>query len=360
MERHYRKPAAKSIRSKMLVTLVTFMVLLLLNLHIGSAKAEDLEPNGETQVDKKEEKTSSITDFLFKWITSIQPSDARSFLGRELPGLAEYDTEIVVAGEGTDLTNLPYESSPPLEVLLKEQEVAEDQLEKDVQSEEKAAEAPLENSVFIYHTHNLESFLPLLKETKDVNKAFTSDERANVVGLGQGLANRLIKSGIGVHHDRTNVNQELLNRKWKYTASYKLSSEIVKEVSSNNPDLRYYIDIHRDSARRDKTTKEINGKSYARLYFIIGKENKDYHKNLAFAEKLHAEIEKRYPGLSRGVFLKNKLDGNGVYNQDVSDRAILVELGGVDNSLDELNRTMDAFSEVFADLYWEENGGRKE
>ena len=48
----------------------------------------------------------------------------RSLLGRELPAFSLFDTEIIVAGEGTDYTNMPIESAPPLEILQAEKEAA--------------------------------------------------------------------------------------------------------------------------------------------------------------------------------------------------------------------------------------------
>jgi stage II sporulation protein P len=303
----------------------------------------------------------NVTDALFSLATNVKPTDARTFLGTELPGLVYFDTEIVVAGEGTDLSTLPFESAPPAEVLMNEREVAEEKLQQPVADKPaQPAKKPEKTDVLIYHSHNMEAFLPLLKNTKDANKAVTSDERANVVGLGSKLSDALMQKGIGASQDKTNINKELLKREWTYSSSYKVSNEVVHTSAEANPNLKYFIDIHRDSARKDKTTATINGKTFARLYFIVGKENKNYQANLEYTKKLNAKVEEKYPGLSRGVFLKTKLEGNGVYNQDISNRAILVELGGVDNNLEELHRTVDALSEAFADIYWDENGGSKE
>jgi stage II sporulation protein P len=303
----------------------------------------------------------NVTDALFSLATNVKPTDARTFLGTELPGLVYFDTEIVVAGEGTDLSTLPFESAPPAEVLMNEREVAEEKLQQPVADKPaQPAKKPEKTDVLIYHSHNMEAFLPLLKNTKDANKAVTSDERANVVGLGSKLSDALLQKGIGASQDKTNINKELLKREWTYSSSYKVSNEVVHTSAEANPNLKYFIDIHRDSARKDKTTATINGKTFARLYFIVGKENKNYQANLEYTKKLNAKVEEKYPGLSRGVFLKTKLEGNGVYNQDISNRAILVELGGVDNNLEELHRTVDALSEAFADIYWDENGGSKE
>jgi stage II sporulation protein P len=303
---------------------------------------------------------SKMSTLAFQLATAIKPTDARTFLGNELPGLRLYDTEIVVAGEGTNLSNLPYESSPPLEALLNERKVAEDKLrQKDNPQENKLIPNPEKKNVFIYHTHSWESFLPLLEGAEKPNDAVSSDQRVNVVGLGERLATNLMKKGIGVEHDKTNMTQQLKKKGWDYTKAYAGSREIVTAAATNNNDLKYFIDIHRDDARKSITTKTINGESYARLYFIIGKENKNYQENLEFVKKLNSELEVKYPGISRGVFLKTYSEGNGIYNQDISNKATLVEIGGVDNNLDELNRTVDAFSDILSNYYWNSNDAKE-
>lgn len=48
-----------------------------------------------------------------------------------------------------------------------------------------------------------------------------------------------------------------------------------------------------------------------------------------------------------------KYSGNAVYNQNLSNNAILIEFGGVDNTFEELNRSADALADVFSDFYWD-------
>ncbi|MBT2258969.1 stage II sporulation protein P [Priestia megaterium] len=128
---------------------------------------------------------------------------------------------------------------------------------------------------------------------------------------------------------------------------------MLQTSTNQNRNLTFFFDLHRDSQRRSITTKEINGKNYARLFFIIGTEYKNYEKNLQFAKGLNTLLEKNYPGISRGIFEKNKTQGNGVYNQDLSTHSIIIEVGGVDNTMEEMYRTTDALAEVIADYYWQ-------
>lgn len=306
--------------------------------------------------------TSNLSTLAIQLATSVKPTDARTFLGNELPGLRLYDTEIAVAGEGTNLSNIPYESPPPTEILLQERKVVEEEL-KGRTTEDKDDEQitnPDEKTVFIYQSHSWESFLPLLEGAKKPNEAISSDERVNVIGLGSRLAQNLMKKGIGVEQDKTNMTQELQQKGWKSTKAYTVSGTIVDQAATaTKGEYVYYIDIHRDSARKNITTKTINGETYARLYFVVGKENENYLENLDFAKTLHQKLEKKYPGISRGVFLKSKSEGNGVYNQDVSNKAMLIEIGGVDNNLDELERTVDVFADILAEYHWENHEAKE-
>ncbi|MFE8702287.1 stage II sporulation protein P [Cytobacillus sp. FJAT-54145] len=292
----------------------------------------------------------TFSDLALKLATNIQPTDTRTFLGSELPGFSIFDTEIVVAGEGTDFTTLPIESAPPMDVLLKEREIANEMLKE----EEDESSPPMvtgKKSVFIYHTHSSEAFIPLLKGVTKANEAFSTNEKVNVVAVGKRLATELNKHGIGVELDTTNMTEELQKKSWTYGKSYSASRSIVQEAMATNEDLDFLIDIHRDGQRKDITTKMINGKPFARLFFIVGEENKNYEQNLKIASELEVMLEQRYPGISRGVFVKGKSEGNGVYNQDLSTRALLVEFGGVDNDLTELYNTVEVFAEIFSEYY---------
>ncbi|MDR4946994.1 stage II sporulation protein P [Neobacillus cucumis] len=311
------------------------------------------------EMDKSVITFSKMTNLAFQIGTTIKPTDARTFLGNEIPGLGAYDTEIVIAGEGTNITNLPSESAPPNEVLQNARKASEDSLKQNqTTNNNKPVTNPEHKTVFIYHTHSWESYLPLLKDATNPNDAISSDERANVIGLGDRLATNLMRKGIGVDHDKTNMTQELLKKGWQSTQAYTESRQIVEAAATQDKELKYFIDIHRDSARKQLTTKTINGVNYARLYFVVGRENKNYLDNLEVAKALNNELEKKYPGVSRGVFLKTYKEGNGVYNQDISSKAMLIEIGGVDNNLNELDNTIDVFSDILADYYWKANDAK--
>ncbi len=105
-----------------------------------------------------------------------------------------------------------------------------------------------------------------------------------------------------------------------------MSREVVVEALQKNKEVQLVFDLHRDAARKNVTTTTINGIDYARSYFVIGTGNPSFEKNLKLAEKLHYMIEKKYEGLSRGVFKGKVTQQNGIYNQDLAEIHFLLRL----------------------------------
>ncbi|ADC52081.1 stage II sporulation protein P (plasmid) [Alkalihalophilus pseudofirmus OF4] len=305
-----------------------------------------------------ESRNPSLGKIAFEIMTSINLGDPRTFLGRELPGFSFYDGTIVVAGEGSDFTNMPTsESAPPMDVILAEREAASESLanmneETSDESNDMSAESQVteNNIVHIIHSHSRESFLPELKNVSEPNDAWHAE--VNVTLVGERLGNELEKRGIGTEVDKTDISGMLSERGWSYPQSYEASRDLIKTAMENNQDLEFFFEIHRDALRRDITTVTINGIEYARTYFVIGKNNPNYEKNQKLAEDLHYLLEKHYPGLSRGVLVKDGTGINGRYNQDLSENSILIEMGGVDNTLGESYRTSEVLADIISEYYW--------
>ncbi|MCY8484339.1 stage II sporulation protein P [Bacillus atrophaeus] len=298
-----------------------------------------------------------LSRLSLKLATSINLEDPRSFLGRELPGFSQFDTEILVAGQGTDYTNMPSESPPPSEVMQEEKEANLAEIENQQTKKENTEQEPPKQTtgdrkvVYIYHTHNTESYLPLLKG--ETNPDMARHSKANVTLVGGMFGKALEAQGVGATVDKTDIQAKLNKKGLNYARSYDESRPVVKEALTKNKNLQYIIDIHRDSKRKKNTTTTIKGKSYARLAFVVGRKTANFEENYKLASELHKLMEKKYPGLSTGVFSKGSPGDNGVYNQDLNDRALLLEFGGVDNNLEELQHTADATADVFSELYWD-------
>ncbi|WP_325048685.1 stage II sporulation protein P [Peribacillus glennii] len=293
---------------------------------------------------------------MLKMSANISLDDPRSLLGRELPGFSIFDSEILLAGEGTNYTNMPIESSPPEELLTDDKEASlknVDDLDNNDKSEPKAPAVSTNGKkvVHIYHTHNRESFLPYLNGVTNPNLAMHS--KINITRLGERLLQDFQERGIGASVDKTDITGSLKKKGLQYSKSYTESRAVVQTAMASNKDVQYIIDIHRDAQRKKVTTININGKNYAKIVFVIGGKNPNAETNYALASKLHREIQKKYPGLSRGIIKYNSARNNSVYNQDLTGNAILLEVGGVDNTFEEMYLTLDAFADVFSEYYFD-------
>lgn len=311
----------------------------------------------------------SLSSVMFELATSLNPKDPRSLLGAELPGFSLYDGEIVVAGVGANYTNMPNESAPTIDALKQKEQPApeadkaatvtkkepdQDDAKmdgNDEQNSKAAASSKDKKIVYIYHTHSMESFLPLLDNVKDPNRAM--DSHKNITLVGKKLGEELEKRGIGTIVNTTNFTKQVLEKDMKYWQSYDVSRPAVQQAMKQNKDIKLIFDLHRDSFGKKVTTVTINGKKYARTAFVIGAENPHYEQNLEMAKELSALMEKKYPGLNRMIAKKKGKGMDGNYNQDLSSRAVLIEIGGYDNTLEELNRTAEALAEVISEYYYQ-------
>ena len=191
------------------------------------------------------------------------------------------------------------------------------------------------NLVYIYNTHDTEKYtLP-----------FTSDYSIipDVTLISKMLKEYLKNYNIDSYIESSKTKDYLKKNKLKYSDSYEASRYYLEKNLNNN--YKLILDIHRDSLRHKYTLYEKENKKYARILFIIGASNKNYKKNKEVAENLNKRLNDKYKGISRGVTIRE----DTTYNQDLNERIILVKIGGIDNTLEELNNTMEVFSKVIND-----------
>ncbi len=199
--------------------------------------------------------------------------------------------------------------------------------------------------IYIYNTHDEEayynSYLNPYNIVPDVKLAsYYFQERLKDLGIESVVEKRKIK--------------DVLDKNgWNYRYSYNASRVYLEEVAKNNPSIEYFIDLHRDSVGKDKTTTTINGKSYARVMFLVGLEHENYQKNLDLATRLNELISQFDSTLSRGIYQKEGPGVNGIYNQDFNSNTILIEVGGQYNTIEEVANTIEVIARVLKDYLGE-------
>ncbi|RIW29683.1 hypothetical protein D3H55_18060 [Bacillus salacetis] len=210
-----------------------------------------------------------------------------------------------------------------------------------------------ETEIYIYHTHSRESFIPELNNITNAEQAH--NKKRNISLVGQHLAKTLKESGIKVKHEYLDFITELEDKNLDYESSYDMSRPYVTEMVKQNSDsLKMVLDVHRDSQPRNVTTFEYQGESLGRVAFFVSSNIKNFEEVKQFAEKVHQSLERKLPGMSRGVFIKNNSPVQSTYNQDLFNHSLSVNIGGVENTLDEEFRTADILAEVLNDLHLED------
>lgn len=220
-------------------------------------------------------------------------------------------------------------------VVEEEEPVPEIEIEEPVEVEE----VTKVGKVLLYNTHSTEAYKPITKAV-DGKLAVDQHQTENVVKMSDKLKSLLEINGV-----ETNT----LKKKVSYSRAYKdIRPFVQKQLAENEYDL--IIDIHRDSAGPEATTIAYEGERYAKVAFVLGQNNPSYKKNEAITNKFKSEMEKRIPGIMRNVISKGGAGVDGKYNQDLHPNLVLMELGGVGNSEEELNRTLIVISEVIMEM----------
>lgn len=205
--------------------------------------------------------------------------------------------------------------------------------------------APPQPLVGIYHTHDWESYLsefPDLKLTgvQDLDLISSEDhQKKTVVDLGQKLATLLSQQGV------VTVHSEQHHQRLTYENAYLLSRITAEQILKEEPTTRVLIDIHRDAAWDYTPVAKIDGQEVAKIRCVIGATNAGWAVNEAFCERLMATLERRFPGLTLPVLVKEDR-----YNQDLLPGAILLEIGSATNSYDQAERAIALLAKGLADL----------
>lgn len=192
--------------------------------------------------------------------------------------------------------------------------------------------------VYIYNSHPLENYNNYNLEIYGITP--------NVLMASYLLKEKLLSNNIMTIVEETDLTEFLSLNKWSYNQSYRASRIFMLDKKNQYNSLKYYIDLHRDSINKNQSTTKIKGKSYAKILFVIGLENKNYKKNLKLATNLNNLLNELYPGISRGILKKEGPNVDGIYNQDISENTMLIELGGHENNINEVMNTINVLSEI--------------
>lgn len=196
--------------------------------------------------------------------------------------------------------------------------------------------------VYIYNTHDSEKYA--------YNKINEYNLDYNVTFASQILKANLDDLGINTVVETSLVSDLLKKNNYAYSKSYEVSRLFLEQSIINYPTLKYFIDLHRDSAPYEVTTCIINDKKYAKVMFVIGLENQNFEKNKELASLINDKINEYNECLSRGILEKKGEGVNGIYNQDFNENVILIEVGGLYNTIEEVGNSLDILAKAIKEV----------
>lgn len=187
--------------------------------------------------------------------------------------------------------------------------------------------------ILIYHTHTNEAYA----------EGNTGPE-STVCAVGDVLTAELEKLGFTVIHDKTVHDMN-------YDNAYYASRETVIRYLDSFGDFDLIIDLHRDGGpAKENVTDTIDGNSIAKLMLVTTKSDPRYAAHIENMNSIVNIANEMYPGLFRAGerSMIEYSSGKACYSQDLSDNAILMEVGADTNNLQEAKNSMVYISKVLA------------
>ena len=209
-----------------------------------------------------------------------------------------------------------------------------------------------EPQVLIVHTHATESYM---REDRDYYTAAdlsrTTDNAANMINIGNIIAERLKVGGFSVLHDTTQHDKD------SYSGSYDKAAKTITEYLKKYPSIKIVIDVHRDSIslgenNKSKPTVEIGGRKAAQVMLCMGSQSgavtgfPNWKENFRLAARFQQTMEVMYPGLARPMLLMSKK-----YNEHLTTGSMLLEVGTEANSISEAAYSAELVGNCLINLF---------
>jgi len=290
----------------------------------------------------------SLARTAFRMMTNVDLDSPKSYFSMQVPIMSLAASQAVLT-PGVE----PAPENPPVvenehEPSKNPPEAPEPETPTDV---EKIVPMKGEPLVLIYHTHTTESYMPSKAyDYKPRDNAYhTDDLNFSVARVGDVIADELNGMGIPTLHNKT------VHDVPTYMTSYANSLKTCEQILKDNPSIKIIIDLHRDAPvadaqkSRELTTVNIDGKTYSRIMLVIGSDKTFPHphwkENYQFGVLVNNKLEELYPGITREIDLRGER-----FNQHLTNKAILVEIGSHGNTMEESIESGKAFAKALSEV----------
>ncbi|WP_342598224.1 stage II sporulation protein P [Psychrobacillus sp. FSL H8-0483] len=201
-------------------------------------------------------------------------------------------------------------------------------------------------------THSHEAFLPIVQSENGQTAVYHST--SNITAFEDIIRNQFSLNSIETEFLAVDTMAEMKKTNRTFSQAYSVVRPfLTAQIQENKYDI--IIDLHRDAATRDKSTLTYNNETFGKIYFVVGEDYPNFALNKSFAQQLSANLNELVPGISRGVIGKKGDNVNGIYNQDLANNMVLIELGGIDNTQEEINRTISVLAKAISSVLQEQS-----
>ncbi len=210
--------------------------------------------------------------------------------------------------------------------------------------------------VGIYHTHTGETYRT---EENVKGKSYAWDNYKPTEGPIPGV----VQVGVVIAQELKNrfnipvIHSTRIHDYPLWSRAYANSLQTAREMAQQNRQLKVLLDVHRDEGN---TLAVVTGEQASRVLLVVASGTEDlphpdWQRNLELAKKLHAKFEELYPGLSRGIQVRE----DSRFNQHVHPRALLLEVGGSADALEQALSTARMAAHVLAETIYDEMLGNQ-
>ena len=186
-----------------------------------------------------------------------------------------------------------------------------------------------DKSVYIYNTHQQEAYIGDL----------------TVYNASQILADKLRLLGYTVVVEDGDFIKYGQENDMDYNMSYQISRKFITDAIMNNAGFDLIVDFHRDSVPRESTYITVNGIDYAKMMCVIGGLTDNAYEITKTASTLYDSCNKLVSGI-----MKNTMTREAYYNQDMSSKMLLIEVGSDNNTFDEVKNSVDILARGIAQI----------
>ncbi|MBU5677315.1 stage II sporulation protein P [Alkaliphilus sp. MSJ-5] len=180
--------------------------------------------------------------------------------------------------------------------------------------------------VGIYASHTAESYEP-------------SDGTESIVGAG-GVLKVAEKLKEGFEGNGVNAIFDNTSHDPHDAGAYKRSRRTALQLIRQQQPTAL-VDVHRDAVPAEEYLTEINGDPASKVRLVVGRRNQNFKANEEMAMKVKAVADKMHPGLIKDIFY-----AKGDYNQDLTPRAMLLEMGTYKHTRERAEKSAGYMSEV--------------